>query len=184
MAVEVQDRLTLDEFLGRPEIDESPAWELFDGMPLQKTMPGLQHSRLQGRLLSWINGLEGEFEAFPELRCSFGDRSIVPDIAIIPSEAIPLTETGEIASMGLMQAPPWLIEILSPGQSMTRVTRKLLHGLRHGTELAWLIDPAERVVLVFQCDRLPEEWPPQDLLPALSGLSLELTPEGLLGWLC
>ena len=40
-------------------------------------MPGLQHSRLQGRLLSWINGLEGEFEAFPELRCSFADRSIV-----------------------------------------------------------------------------------------------------------
>lgn len=35
----------------------------------------------------------------------------------------------------------------------------------HGTELAGLIDPAERVVLVFLCDRLPEEWPPQDPLP-------------------
>lgn len=64
-----------------------------------------------------------------------------------------------------------------------KVTRKILHSLRHGGQLGWLLDPEERVVLVYHPDRLPEEWTEDAELPVLPGLSLSLTPEQLFSWL-
>ncbi|MDK2463106.1 Uma2 family endonuclease, partial [Aphanizomenon sp. PH219] len=71
--------ITLEKFLMMPET--KPASEFLDGDIIQKPMPKGRHSRLQGKLSSEIN-LVSESEkiayAFPELRCSFGSRSIVP----------------------------------------------------------------------------------------------------------
>jgi Uma2 family endonuclease len=46
-------------------------------------------------------------------------------------------------------APDWTIEILSPDQSQTRVTKNILHCLKHGTQMGWLIDPDEQTVFVY-----------------------------------
>ncbi len=48
-----------------------------------------------------------------------------------------------------------MIEILSPDQSQTRITKNILHCLNHGTQIGWLIDLAEQTVLVF----LPKAQP-------------------------
>ncbi len=56
---------------------------------------------------------------------------------------------GDIAGGGVQFAPPWVIEILSPDQSQTGVTGNILHCLQHGSRLAWLLDPAERSILVY-----------------------------------
>jgi Uma2 family endonuclease len=48
-------------------------------------MPKARHSRLQGKLCSVINQVTEAEEiayAFPELRCTFGNSSIVPDVAV------------------------------------------------------------------------------------------------------
>ncbi len=37
--------------------------------------------------------------AFPELRCVFGDRAIVPDVVVLTWAQIPLDEDGEIANL-------------------------------------------------------------------------------------
>ena len=82
------------------------------------------------------------FRAFPELRCTFGDRSTVPDVTVFTWNRIPRDENGAIADL-FKAAPDWTIEILSPGQSQTKVTKNILHCLDYGTELGWLIDPQE-----------------------------------------
>ncbi|MBE9079152.1 Uma2 family endonuclease [Romeria aff. gracilis LEGE 07310] len=53
--------LTLQAFLRLPNIEESPAWELIHGQPLQKPMPALHHSRLQKRLVAAIEQVDSPF---------------------------------------------------------------------------------------------------------------------------
>lgn len=75
--------LTLEDFLVRPET--KPTSEYIKGEITQKPMPKGQHSPLQGKLCNVINNLVEDSKttyAVPELRCSFGNRSIVPDIAV------------------------------------------------------------------------------------------------------
>src|SRR4028119_2315548 len=82
-------RLTLEQFLKLPET--KPASEYIEGEIIQKPMPKTKHSRLQGRFLRVINEVVEEAkiaDAFPELRCTFGGRSIVPDIAVLLWEQI------------------------------------------------------------------------------------------------
>ncbi|MEC4892547.1 MAG: Uma2 family endonuclease [Oscillatoria sp. PMC 1051.18] len=175
--------LTLEQFLQLPDIEESPAWEFVDGERQRKTMSGAKHSRLQFRICEAINRLEGDYEALPELRCTFGNRSLIADITVTTKDSIPVDESGEIVATGISFAPPWAIEILSPNQGEMRVTRNLLHGLRNGGQLGWLVDPMDKVVLVFKPGQLPDEFTGDEVLSVLPGVELELTVNDLFGWL-
>ena len=64
-------------------------------------MPGGKHSRLQSRLVTAINAAASLYEALLELRCTFGGKSIVPDLAVVARERIPVDDTGEIISTGI-----------------------------------------------------------------------------------
>lgn len=191
--VATSPRLTLSDFLALPYIEDSPAWEYADGMITQKPMPQGQHSQLQYRLCQAINQVAEPSRfayALPELRCTFPDRSLVPDISVFRWERIPLTATGEIANQFETFAD-WVIEILSPQQSMTRVMKNILYCLEQGSELGWLIDPEERSILVLLPQQAPqcyfandaEENNGQEILPVLSGLNLSLTTEQIFAWL-
>ncbi|MBW4690434.1 MAG: Uma2 family endonuclease [Lyngbya sp. HA4199-MV5] len=176
-------KLTLQAFLQLPYIEESPAWEYINGEGVQKPMGGGKHSLLQKGLIAAIDQANTRYEAFPELRCTIGNRSIVPDVVVMDKSQLPLDESGDISSAGIEFAPPWVIEILSPAQSQTKVTGNILHCLRHGTQLGWLLDPHERSVLVYQPDRLPDLLFGSDRLPALDGVALPLSVETGYGWL-
>ncbi len=119
--------LTLEEFLQLPET--KPASEYIDGQIIQKPMPQGKHSTIQGVLVPAINGVvkpKRLARAFSELRCTFGGRSTVPDIAVVIWSRIPRDEKGEVANTFPL-APDWTIEILSPAQSQTKVTKNILH---------------------------------------------------------
>lgn len=146
-------------------------------------MPGGKHSRLRSRLAGAINAVGSCYEAFPELRCTFGGRSIVPDLAVVSCDRIPVDENGDIISTGIEFVPEWVIEILSPEQSQMKVTRKILHNLRHGSQMGWLVDPDERVVLVYRPDSLPDELFSEASLPCLLEVNLEFTVEQIFDWL-
>jgi Uma2 family endonuclease len=177
--------LSLGEFLQLPETE--PASEYIDGQVIQKPMPQGKHSKLQAELVGAINAVlrpPGMAYAFPELRCTFGGRSLVPDIAVFARARIPLDDSGDIANV-FDTAPDWVIEILSPDQSQTRVTGNILHCLNHGTHLGWLIDPEERSVLVYPPGRQPELFGTGNgplPVPPLAG-NLQLTPQTVFGWL-
>ncbi|MCC5639560.1 Uma2 family endonuclease [Nostoc sp. CHAB 5844] len=178
-------RISLEEFLQLPET--KPASEYIDGEIFQKPMPQGKHSRLQGELTTTINNVVEPQKialAFPELRCTFGGRSTVPDVAVFAWERIPVDEKGNIANV-FNTYSDWTIEILSPEQSTTKVTKNILHCLNHGTSLGWLIDPEEYCVLVYpphqQLIYLENE---QDILPIPDLVSdLHLTLGQLFAWL-
>ena len=177
--------LTLNEFLAEPEI--KPAREYIDQKVIQKPMPQGKHSLLQLELLFFINSVLRKSAiaiAFPELRCTFDSRSIVPDVAIVKQGKIPHDEQGEIANVFNM-APDWIIEILSPNQSSTKVIKKILHCLQHGTEVGWLIDPVEKSIFIYHSGKQVEvvEELTQDLLVPGFAQAVKLTAGEIFSWL-
>lgn len=175
--------LTLEEFLKLPET--KPASEYINGETIQKPMPKTRHSRLQGKLTSTINGVVEDRRvayAFPELRCTFGGRSVVPDVTVLVWERIEFNDRGEPVD-DVFIAPDWTIEILSPEQSSNRVTGNILHCLKHGSQLGWLIDPDDRSVLIFLPNQQPELCQGSDHLAVLDSIDLQLTAEQIFTWL-
>jgi Uma2 family endonuclease len=177
--------ITLIEFLNLPET--KPASEYIDGLIIQKPMPQGKHSTIQGELVPMINQLVKAKQiarAFPELRCTFGDRSIVPDIAVFTWERIPRDLNGEIAN-AFNLAPDWTIEILSPDQNQTRVTKNILYCLKYETQMGWLIDPEEKTVFVHRPKQEVEGFDqPEILIPVPGFMSeLRLTIRDIFAWL-
>ena len=122
--------------------------------------------------------------AFTELRCTFGGRSIVPDISVFLWDRIPRKENGGVANVFSI-APDWSIEILSPAQSQTKVTKNILHCLKHGTQMGWLIDPDEQSVFVYLPDQpttVYDELGAQLPVPEFAK-DFNLTVEALFRWL-
>ncbi|WP_026072546.1 Uma2 family endonuclease [Nodosilinea nodulosa] len=177
--------LTLEEFLKLPET--KPASEFMDGQILQKPMPQGKHSAIQGEFVPFVNTAlkpKRTARAFPELRCTFGNRSVVPDVVVMTWSRIPRDDNGEVANTFAV-APDWTVEILSPDQSQTRVTKNILHCLRHGTQVGWLIDPDEQTVFVYRPKQETAVFDrPQDVLPVPTFASdLALTIQDLFNWL-
>jgi Uma2 family endonuclease len=177
--------VTLEEFLAIPET--KPASEYINGKIVQKPMPQGEHSAIQGELIIALsNSLKPSKTArvFPELRCTFGGRSIVPDIAVFTWERIPRDDDGAISD-SFQTAPDWAIEILSPDQSHTRVTRNILHCLDHGTQLGWLIDPSEQSIFAYYPRQQPAFFEDVNaVLPVPDfSQSFQLTLGELFGWL-
>lgn len=177
--------LTLEEFLQLPET--KPASEYIDRQIIQKPMPQGKYSITQCELIIFINSilkLKKVARAFPELRCTFGGRSTLPDVSVFVWNRIPTDDNGEIANVFTI-APDWTIEILSPDQSQTKVTKNILHCLNHQTQMGWLIDPDEQCVFVY----LPQQQTvvfdePEMLLPVPSfARELQLSVGALFGWL-
>ena len=178
-------RLSLEEFLALPETE--PASEYINGKVIQKPMPQGKHSIIQ-RELSFALTLAfrptGIAQAFPELRCTFGDRSIIPDIAVFRSERIPCDRDGQVAN-AFNLPPDWTIEILSPNQSQTRVTLNVIHCLNHGSEMGWIIDPAESLIFTYSPDKPVSvfEEPSERLPTPKFAAAVKLTLGEVFAWL-
>ena len=176
---------TLKEFLKLPETE--PASEYINGHVIQKPMPQGEHSAIQTELATAINAVlkpQRTARAFSELRCTFGGRSVVPDISVFTWQHIPRRENGGVANVFLI-APDWTIEILSPDQSQTKVTKNILYCLKHGTQIGWLVDPAEQSVFVYLSNQPADVFDALDMqlpMPEFAK-NFSLTVRDLFGWL-
>jgi Uma2 family endonuclease len=178
-------QITLEEFLALP--DTKPASEYIDGEIIQKPMPQGQHSVIQSYLLfEFITAWRGKdiAQAFPELRCSFGGRAVVPDVVVFEDAKIPYDENGDIENVFSIP-PDWTIEILSPEQSTTKVLKNINHCLAHGTQMGWLIDPIDRSIFVIGADRtLQIIDEPSAILPVPAfATSIQLTVAQVFSWI-
>ena len=175
--------LTLEEFLKLPET--KPVREYINGEIITKPMPKGRHSRLQGKLCAAINQVAEEPHiayAFPELRCSFGKRSIVPDVAIFLWRRIQFTVDEQVPD-NFELPPDWTIEILSPEQKPNKVIGNILHCLKYGSRLGWFLDPDDLSILVFLPEQQPLLLQGKDSLPVLPEIELALTVNQVFGWL-
>jgi len=106
----------------------------------------------------------------------------VPDIAVFIWSQILRDRNGEISNT-FTTAPDWTIKILSPFHSQTRVTRNILHCLRHGNHLGWLIDPDEQTVFGYRPNQETEVFDLPALLLPVPSFVTELEIRDIWAWL-
>lgn len=133
---------TLEQFLERRET--KPASEYACGEVLQKPMPDVPHSAIQGFLMAMLYPFlvqSGFGRAFTELRCIFGppgrERAYVPDLVYVARTRLPSPSERH-----LHVAPDLAIEILSPDQHMPEFLDKIQFYLLYGVRLVWVVDPS------------------------------------------
>jgi Uma2 family endonuclease len=177
--------MSLEEFLQLPET--KPASEYIDGQVIQKPMPQGHHSVIQLELGMELNlALRRKSIAiiFPELRCVFGGRAIVPDLTVFENAKVPVDADGDITNVFTI-APGWTIEALSPGQSAAKVLKNINHCLAHGTQMGWLIDPESKTITISRANQnilILDD--PADLLPVPEfAQEVKLTVQDVFGWL-
>jgi Uma2 family endonuclease len=183
MVQTLSHNLTLEEFLQFPET--KPLREYINGQIIEKPMPKTRHSRLQSKIIQTINNLTEDHKiayAFPELRCTFGGRSMVPDVVVFEWGRIPRTEKGRIANRFNIH-PDWSVEILSPHQSYLKVLDNLLFCSQAGTKLGWLIHPDEEFILVVFPEQKIKLFKDDDVLPMLASIDLLLKVNDIFDWL-
>jgi Uma2 family endonuclease len=81
------------------------------------------------------------------------------------------------------EAPDWSIEILSPDQKANRVIDNLLHCIKYGCKLGWMIDPDDYSILIFTPQQEPNVCRGDCRLQVMQGVDLELTAAQVLDWL-
>ncbi len=178
--------LTLEAFLAMPET--KPASEFIDGEIVQKPMPQGKHSAVQSEFVPIVNSQLKPAKvarAFSELRCTFGGRSIVPDVSVWLWDRIATDESGDIDNVFSI-APDWTIEILSPDQRHTKVVKNIVHCLQHGAILGWLIDREDRTIFVYHPNGTMEifDEPEAQLpVPEFARPTIALTIGDVFGWL-
>ncbi len=176
----VRTGLTLEEFLRRPDLGEKPHLEYIDGRIEAKVAAFKTHSVLQDEMAASLNGFarpRGLGRAFPELRCTFAGRSIIPNVTFLLDDYIALDERGMYADE--TPIPPDLhIKILSPDRREKKTREKMIHSTANGCPLGWMIHPDGLTIHVFRPGREPELLPPdgvQDGAPVLPGFLLRVS---------
>ena len=175
---------TVEQFLRLPEI--KPPLEFIEGRVEQKMSPKLPHSILTLELARTLDDFARPRRlgrTFVELRCSFGGESHVPDICFIARGRLPKDEKGAYLD-DVFLAPDLMVEILSPGQTVTKISSRLARCVTNGVRLAWLIQPRTRRVHVIRPDQPRQELGLGDSLDGhdvLPGFTLPI--DTMFGWL-
>ncbi len=138
-------RLSLDEFLAIPEIDERRL-ELIDGEVYQKVSPRWGHGRLAGELyvlFDEIGYASVEPRAIIPAGEDVGASSPLPDVAFYRDNP---PEDDE-----WMERPPDVaVELLSLGQSRAEMRAKVEIYRRFGIPSVWVVDLERESVDIYE----------------------------------
>ncbi|MFO0956606.1 MAG: Uma2 family endonuclease [Isosphaeraceae bacterium] len=150
--------LGLEEFLRHPRIDERPYLEYYGDRIGRKVSPYAKHSVITKDMVVRLDQFARPRrlgESYPELRCTFGGRSIVPDVVFLLRDHRPMDEAGGVVNASRL-TPDIQIEIVSPDPSLRKTREKLSHAISHGCPLGWLIHPERNWIEVYRAGQEPE----------------------------
>src|SRR4051794_2702244 len=149
MAVTPQ-RMTLARFLELPEV--KPALELRQGVVSQKMPPSGPHSSIQmwfGAQVYNYGELRGLAQAFTEARVILNGDAYVPDVIVFVVDRVQVDESGRYPFYFTLP-PDLILEVVSPGQTVSSQLDKCLELIEHGVRVALLVDPERMAVHVLR----------------------------------
>ena len=130
--------------------NDGKRFELVDGELFEMSPPGVLHGSLAIRLGSFLHVFAEEHRLGivtvetghhpPDDRLTL----LAPDIAFTSKARVPQPLPNKY--MPLM--PDLAVEIVSPSDSIAQVHKKAALYLRHGTQRAWIVQPAKKGVEV------------------------------------
>ncbi|MGH9834569.1 MAG: Uma2 family endonuclease [Blastocatellia bacterium] len=155
-------------------LDPEKSYEIVNGQPEEKEMPGARHAVIGGRLVVRLGGFVESHNlgvVCTEANFKIGENERIPDVSFVAAARIPAEEIPE----SIWPVPPDLaIEIISPSDLHDKVSEKVLEYLEAGVRQVWLISSKLRSITIF---RSPTE------IQVFTGDS-ELASEDLLPGFC
>lgn len=137
--------------------------ELIDGVLYDMASPSFVHQRIAGevyrQIANFISANKGSclpVIAPMDVRLDCDDRTMIqPDVIIV-------CEKEKVKGWGIMGAPDFVLEVLSPTTKRKDGIKKLDKYMEAGVKEYWMIDPCKQKVIVYQFEN--------EIYPAVYGL--------------
>ena len=131
-------------------LDPDKQYEIVDGQPEEKEMPGARHGGVSGRLaveLGVYLKANKLGELYPETSFQIGKNERIPDLAFVSTTRIP--PEGEPETKWPM-APDLAVEVISPTDLYEKVYAKAMEYLAAGVKQVWLVSPEHHTITVYR----------------------------------
>lgn len=179
-----QGEFTIEDYRALPEDQRV---ELIDGVFYDMAAPSTFHQILAGELYRQIsnyildkNGKCTPFISPVDVQLDNDQRTMVqPDVIIVCNR-------DQIIRRNIVGAPDFVLEVVSPGSKRKDYVLKLHKYQEAGVREYWLVDPEQKVVLVyfFESEVFPVIYSLGGRIPVnLYGGELELELDRMAAWL-
>ena len=163
-----QGEYTIEDYYALPDDQRV---ELIDGVIYKMEAPGFVHQRIAGimyaQIEAYIRSKGGDcIPLFSpvDVRLDCDDKTMVqPDLII-------LCDKDKIKRWGIMGAPDFILEVLSPSTRKKDCTKKLQKYTDAGVKEYWIIDPEGKVLIMY--DFINDKMPCIRPLEGKTGLAL------------
>ncbi|MBR5800819.1 MAG: Uma2 family endonuclease [Lachnospiraceae bacterium] len=163
-----QGDYTVDDYYALP--DERRV-ELIDGVIYDMSAPTCNHQLIGGeiyrQIANYIRGNKGKcipMMSPVDVRLDCDNKTMVqPDVLI-------LCDRSKMKRWGIMGAPDFILEVLSPSTKRKDCIKKLEKYREAGVKEYWMIDPYKRKVIIYQFE--------QEMYPMVCGIEGKI-PVGL-----
>ena len=151
---------TLDDYYALPEDQRV---ELIDGYFYEMLAPTFAHQTIGGEIYRQVanyimdkGGSCRPFIAPVDVQLDCDERTMVqPDVGIV-------CDPDKIKRFGIYGAPDFLVEVISPSTKKKDYTKKLAKYMEAGVREYWILDPYQKILLVYFFEG--------DVFPAIYGL--------------
>lgn len=182
MTTATQKLITAEEFFRMPNPEDGSQQELLRGVIITMPPPKGRHGVCCAKIVRLLGNFV-DAQKLGHLTCNDAgfisernpDSVRGPDLAFWNGQRVP--ELPE----GYFEVPPDLaVEVISPGDSHSRVQEKVRHYLKNGVRMVWLVDPGLRIVTVYRSSELGrtfeegETLSGEDILPSFTCLVADL----------
>ncbi|MEO0969163.1 MAG: Uma2 family endonuclease [Cyanobacteria bacterium J06639_18] len=181
MILQVNHKLTLQEFLNLPPGEGDITYELVDGQAIPKMSPKFFHAKLTFILCNLIKQWcldKGEVWSEWSIILTRNGRDWVPtpDLLYVSHQRLP---DNWNANEACPVPPELVIEIISPGQTFAQMVSKARDYLDAGVLRVWVVDIEARSIAVFYPDAAPNTYVGDEIItdPLFDGL--EFTVEAV-----
>lgn len=131
-------------------LDPERNYEVVNGEPEEKEMPGARHSGICGRiaaeLVIFLRANPIGF-LYPEATFQIGLNERIPDLALIAQDRMPAS--GEPETKWLL-VPDLAVEVISPTDYYEKVHAKAMEYLAAGVKVVWIVSPESQTITVYR----------------------------------
>ncbi len=177
-----QGEYTLADYYALPE---DRRVELIDGVFYDMSAPSFVHQRVAMELFSQIkNHIDARGGNCIAMAAPLDVRLDCDDRTMIQPDVVVLCDRGKIRRWGIMGAPDFVAEILSPATRRKDAVKKLEKYITAGVREYWILDPDRGKAMVYriEADDLPEIYGLSGKVPLgiFEGLWIDLDRIGAL----
>lgn len=158
--------MTAEQLLSLPDAEERV--ELVEGALHRMSPAGGAHGAVVVQILLAVHahvarlGLGAVFPESTGFVLRRGPDTVrAPDVAFVAAHRLPARGLG---AGYIEMAPDLAVEVLSPSNTASEMTRKVREYLAAGTRLVWVVDPATHGVTTYERDGTERRLGERDLL--------------------